>query len=204
VKTTILKKLSLAAAIGLVATSANAHFKLNSPASWIEEDDRGDPQKLAPCGGTLADGGTRTDAVTDVTGGQMLTIDIEETIYHPGHYRVALSSRMNLLPADAMPLEMVMGGRGPEPRPVSGRFPIEENPQPPVLADGLLENYERRTGPIQTEVRIPNIDCEGCVLQIVQFMADHPGHREGGFSYHHCAMLNITADPDSPMDDGWM
>ena len=198
----LLKKMGLAAAIGLVATAAstaNAHFKLNSPASWIEEDERGDPQKMAPCGGTLADGGTRTGAVTAVAGGEILTLDLEETIYHPGHYRVALARRINMLPADAMPLNMVDTDRGPR----SGRFPIEANPQAPVLADGLLENYERRTGAIQTEVMIPNIDCEGCVLQIVQFMSEHPGHGEGGFTYHHCAMLDITANSALPMDENW-
>jgi hypothetical protein len=195
----LLKSVLLAAAAVLVATTAHAHFKLNAPASWIEEDERGDPQKLAPCGGTLADGGTRTSAVTEVTGGQILRLAIEETIYHPGHYRVALASRMNFLPDDAMPVEMVDSERGPR----SGRFPIAENPQPPVLVDGLWENYERRTGPIETEIRVPNIDCEGCVLQIVQFMSEHPGHREGGFTYHHCAMMNISSDPALPMDEGW-
>lgn len=198
-KSTLLRKVVLAAAVGLVATTAHAHFKLIAPASWIVEDERGDPQKLAPCGGTLTDGGTRTGAVTEVTGGQMIRLAIEETIYHPGHYRVALASRMNFLPEDAMPIEMVETERGPR----SGRFPITENAQPPVLIDGLWENYERRTGPIETEVRIPNIDCEGCVLQVVQFMAEHPGHGEGGFTYHHCAMLDISSDPALPVDQGW-
>jgi len=37
----------------------------------------------------------------------------------------------------------------------------------------------------------------------VQFMEEHPGFREGGFTYHHCAVLNITADPALPLDEGW-
>ena len=188
----------LAAACALVAVSAQAHFKLISPASWIEEDDRGDPQKMAPCGGTLADGGTRTGAVTDVTGGSMLRVAIEETIFHPGHWRVSLARRINWLPADATPVM-----KDTENGPRSDYFVIDENPQPPVLIDGLWENQERRTGPRETEVRIPNIDCEGCFLQVVQFMEEHPGFREGGFTYHHCAVLNITADPNQPMDEGW-
>ncbi len=40
----------------LTATSAQAHFKLDAPASWIQENQQGDPQKLAPCGGTTAAG----------------------------------------------------------------------------------------------------------------------------------------------------
>ena len=45
--------LSLAlAATAAMAPFAGAHFKLLEPASWIEENPLGDPQKLGPCGGT--------------------------------------------------------------------------------------------------------------------------------------------------------
>ena len=36
------------AAVLLVPALATAHFLLMEPASWIVEDMRGDPQKLAP------------------------------------------------------------------------------------------------------------------------------------------------------------
>ena len=36
-----------------LSTITQAHFKLLEPASWLIEDDRGDPQKAGPCGGTL-------------------------------------------------------------------------------------------------------------------------------------------------------
>ena len=195
---TPMKKIALASALALAAMGAQAHFKLNSPASWIVEDDRGDPQKMAPCGGTLANGGTRTGLITDVTGGSMLRLAIEETIYHPGHYRVALARRINWLPADSVPVM-----KDTENGPRSDYFPVAENPKPPVLVDGLWANQERRTGPQETAIRMPNIDCEGCFLQVVQFMEEHPGFREGGFTYHHCAVLNITADPGLPPDEGW-
>jgi len=38
-----------------------------------------------------ADSGTPTNAVNKVKGGQMLHIKLQETIFHPGHYRVALA-----------------------------------------------------------------------------------------------------------------
>lgn len=193
-----LTTIGLVAAAGLAAATAHAHFKLLEPASWIEEDERGDPQKMAPCGGSVADGGTRTGAVTDVRGGDMLRLVIEETIYHPGHYRVALARRINWLPPSPEP-EMKDTERGPR----SASFPKDADPKPPVILDGLWENYERRTGMLETEIRIPNIDCEGCFLQVVQFMVDHPGVREGGFTYHHCAILNITANEALPIDSGW-
>jgi len=40
-------------------------------------------------------------------------------------------------------------------------------------------------------------------LQIVQFMAEHGFNNPGGYSYHHCADLQITADKSKPLDTGW-
>jgi len=191
-------RVATALAIALGAVTAQAHFKLVEPASWIEEDDRGDPQKLAPCGGTIENPGTRTGAFTDVTGGTMLRIVVDETVYHPGHFRIALARRANWLPDDPV-ATLKEGPRGL----VSDTAVIEENPAPPIIVDGLWPHNERFTGIRETEILIPNIDCQGCFLQVIQFMAEHPGFREGGFSYHHCAMLNITADPNLPLDDRW-
>jgi hypothetical protein len=189
---------ALVATIGLIATTANAHFKLMEPASWIDEDERGDPQKLAPCGGTIDNPGIRSGAVTTVTGGTMLKIVVDETIYHPGHFRIALARRPNWLPADPV-ATMVPSERGPR----SDKAEIAESGVAPVVVDGLWEHHERFTGVRETEIAIPNIDCEGCFLQVIQFMSEHPGFREGGFSYHHCAVLNIEADQNLPIDEGW-
>ncbi len=60
--------------LALVPLAANAHFRLLAPASWIEENALGDPQKAAPCGGTNADYGKPTYAVTDVKGGTALHV----------------------------------------------------------------------------------------------------------------------------------
>lgn len=196
--TSAFTKLSVVMVSSLAALSANAHFKLLEPASWIEEDERGDPQKLAPCGGTIADPGARTGAVTEVRGGAPLRIVVDETIYHPGHFRIALARRPNWLPPDP-----VVTTRETERGPRSDSAVIETDRSPPILVDGLWAHSERFTGIRETEIEIPNIDCEGCFLQVIQFMAEHPGVREGDFSYHHCAVLNITADPELPIDEGW-
>jgi len=188
--------LPVAALAAVIAPAVNAHFKLLEPASWLVEDDKGDPQKLAPCGGTLANPGTATSAVTAVTGGQKLKIVVEETVYHPGHYRIALARKRNLLPQDPV-ATMKDTERGP--RSASGH--VEANPQPPLLVDGLWMHHEKPTTNWETEITIPNITCEGCQLQVIEFMEEHPGVREGGFSYHHCAVLNITADPAKPSED---
>ena len=73
----------------LASGAADAHFRLLAPASWIEENQLGDPQKAAPCGGTNADFGKPSYAVTEARGGSMLHIKVQETVFHPGHYRIA-------------------------------------------------------------------------------------------------------------------
>jgi hypothetical protein len=184
-----------------VAQSAFAHFKLLEPASWLMEDDRGDPQKAGPCGGTNADWGKPTYAVSKVTGGQKLHVKVQETIYHPGHYRVALAVNS---PTE-LPHDPEVTTRDTERGPQSVSATIQNPPQIPVLADGLFVHSTRpaQSQMFETDVQLPNINCKKCTLQIVQFMAEHGSNNPGGYTYHHCADLQITADPKKPLDKGW-
>ena len=130
----------------------DAHFKLIEPASWIVESERGDPQKAAPCGAD--DKAEMSKAVTPVKGGSLLHLKVLETIYHPGHYRVALAvNTREELPADPMTFERTTD-KGP--RSVWGV--IQSPPQLPVLADGLFPHYTRPASPqtYETDVRLPN------------------------------------------------
>ncbi len=185
-------------AVMALSAPVSAHFKLLAPASWLVESDKGDPQKIAPCGGTSADAGTPSGEVTRVKGGQTLDVTVKETVFHPGHYRIALARTRESLPADP-----AVTTHDTERGPRSLSAAIQDPPQAPVLVDGLWPHTEKATGNWATEIEIPNIDCDGCTLQIIEFMAEHPGVREGGFSYHHCATLNITADTSKPIDKRW-
>lgn len=197
--------LALAVAALVAPAAPEAHFKLVEPAPWIVENERGDPQKTGPCGGSNADWGTPSGIVTEVAGGSLLPLRILETIYHPGHYRVALAVNTPLeLPPDPE-TRTRPSHRGEWDRPWSVSALIEVPPQPPVLADGLFMHYTREPTPIEfeTEVRVPNIDCERCTLQVIQWMAEHAYNNPGAYSYHHCAHLKITADESQPLDEGW-
>src|SRR5688500_3247145 len=66
-------------------------FTLLEPVSWLVENDRGDPQKAGPCGGTNADWGKESFVINEAKGGSKLHLKLLETVYHPGHYRVALA-----------------------------------------------------------------------------------------------------------------
>ena len=193
--------LGFSAAVLLAPSIVDAHFTLIAPESWLVQNRLGDPQKAAPCGGTSADPGTPTNIVGKVQGGQMLHVKVQETVYHPGHYRIALAvnSRAELPPDPETTTRETERG----PWSVSARI---QNPvQPPVLADGLWAHTDRTAiaQPFETDVMIPNINCEKCTLQIIQFMAEHGRNRDGDFSYHHCADLQITADPSKPLDTRW-
>jgi hypothetical protein len=176
-----------------------AHFRLLEPQSWLVENDLGDPQKLGPCGGTSANAGTLSGIVNKVQGGQKLHIKVQETVFHPGHYRIALAVNSRTeLPADPPAIT-----RDSDKGAWSVSSPIQNPPQIPVLADGLFVHTSRRADPWETDVQIPNINCDRCTLQITQFMAEHGLNKDGGYYYHHCADLQITADPAKSVDTRW-
>ena len=191
--------LVFAALVAIVPTVAHAHFRLLEPASWIVENDRGDPQKAGPCGGTNTDYGKPSFIITKVKGGTKLHVKVQETIYHPGHYRIALAVNSALeLPVDNA-VETINTEKGP--RSVSAT--IMNPPAMPVLADGLFQHTAKSDTPFETDVQLPNINCKKCTLQVAEFMAEHALNNPGGYSYHHCAELAITADPSKPIDKEW-
>ena len=157
---------------------AAAHFILQAPASWREQGPLGGPQKLGPCGDE--GDGAQTGIVTAYSAGD--TITINEVIFHPGHYRVALAARdRSELPA----APAVAPGDTP-----CGSVPIEDPPVFPVLADGILPHASPFPGPQSFQVTLPSsVTCERCTLQVLEFMSDHALP----CFYHHCADISISA-----------
>jgi hypothetical protein len=184
-------------AVGMGAPGvARAHFLLNAPPSATEQDEFGSPQKSAPCGltdsPTNPDQSTPTGVVTTVRTGSTLTVRIRETIFHPGHYRVALAPTMAGLPANPT----VTPGATP-----CGSTTIDATPDFPVLADGQLVHTSSFGSQERSfDVQLPaGMTCTNCVLQVTQFMSNHDINNPGGCYYHHCATVTITAD--APMPD---
>ncbi len=200
-----MKRATLLAGLGgavlLAPAGASAHFILNSPASTLVQDARGDPQKLGPCGGTTANPGMPSNAITEVRGGDMLHVKVTETVYHPGHYRVAMAvNSLDELPADP---ETTVRNSPRGAWSVSAK--IDPKPKRPVLVDGLFVHAERfPPGKVwETDVKMPNFNCASCTVQVVQWMAEHAYNADGGYTYHHCANVKITANPRLPIDRVW-
>jgi MYXO-CTERM domain-containing protein len=167
----IRRVLSLAAvaATTLLGHQAQAHFILKAPASFQDQGVLGDPQKTAPCGGA-----------------------VDETVFHPGHYRIALAQNSA---AQLPPNPAVTVGASQ-----CGSVPIQNPPQYPILADGVLAHTAAFGAPQTITVKLPNnITCSKCTLQIVEFMSSHPAP----CFYHHCAeiAISVAGDAGAPPSD---
>jgi len=138
-------------------------------------------QKTPPCGG---DGVVATGAVTAFAPGDMVTVTINETVPHPGHYRVALSTTGQAgLPAD--PAVTAVGTDA------CGSTEVQSPPVFPVLADGMLVHTSAFSGPQTFSFRLPaNMTCtSNCVLQVIEYMSNH----SAPCFYHHCANVTVQA-----------
>lgn len=166
------------------STLAFSHFRLMAPQSKLQQNASGDPQKTPPCGGA----GTATNAVTMVQTGGTLTVTIDETITHPGHYRIAIAQNEGMLPA---PPTVTPVGNDP-----CGMTTIITNPQLPILADGVFEHAVAFSGPQTMQIQLPaGYTCDNCVVQVLEYMSNHTAP----CFYHHCATVTIT---DNPQIDG--
>ncbi len=171
--------------IALTPDIAFAHFILQEPPAAFAQNGLGDPQKTGPCG----DGGsgTPTGEVTVVQSGDMLTVTINETIPHPGHYRIAIAQDPTQLPA---PPEVTQVGNDQ-----CGSVPIDPAPALPVLADGVFAHDEGFGGVPQTiEIPIPSdFSCDNCTLQVIEYMREHGAP----CFYYHCATVSVEGSASS-------
>jgi MYXO-CTERM domain-containing protein len=140
----------------------------------------GSPQKTGPCGNEAPQ--TPTNMTTSFQPGDTVTIQLEETVFHPGHYRVALAVNSQ---SELPPEPTVTPGAT-----ACGSVPIQQNPAFPVLADGMLVHTAALSGQQSFQVTLPtNVTCTSCTLQIIEFMSSHPAP----CFYHHCANISIQA-----------
>lgn len=172
-------------ALTVAATSpARAHFILSAPPASKSQDSLGNPQKTGPCG--EEGGGTATGAITAYQPGDTVTITVDETVFHPGHYRVALAvNDPSELPAEPP----VTPGAS-----ACGTTVVQDPPAFPILADGQLDHTKAFSGPQTFSVKLPtNVTCSHCTLQVLEFMSSHGAP----CFYHHCATISIGTGTSS-------
>ncbi|HVU51697.1 MAG TPA: SCE4755 family polysaccharide monooxygenase-like protein [Polyangia bacterium] len=201
-----MRKVLLASTIALLGltSTAHAHFGLVNPPQVVAQSDvsgKGSP----PCGPDTGAAATPTA----VMGGHTLNIKVFESVGHLGFYRVALAlhSRSEL-PVDNVVYDAQNKVLPPSGMPsgMSDHADFENPAKFPVLADNFMahEKTAPNSTPYNGDVMIPNVACDRCVLQVIEFMHPHgfntsvPGPG-GGYFYHHCAEIKITPDPNLPL-----
>src|SRR6185436_1902621 len=153
-----------------------------------------------------------------VTGGTDLMLTVDETVFHPGFYRVALALSSCHSGDKCFPADNTVYDSAGKVLPITGpgnsdhadfempaKFPVLGDnlfPHPQAATAGAPANSAGSDQPTWTgTVPIPNLTCAKCTLQVIEFMAPHGPNAGGGYFYHHCADLKITADPGKPAFD---
>ena len=172
--------LLLAAALFAVAErpvpAAAAHVCMDYPASRAgAECVARSPQKIGPCG--VAE---PTGMINVFRPGESIDLVLRETVNHPSHYRVMFNPE---------------GAEFPDPTAADDIRPDGEL----VLVDGIEDSEEA----VQTvRITFPDVECEGCVLQLIQVMYDKGENGFGGRTaeggnddmYYSCADIALRGE----------
>jgi hypothetical protein len=151
-------------AIGAMAAPAVAHIEMTVPGH------RSQMQKEGPCG---VIGSVRGSNVTTYASGQTITVEWDETVDHPGHYRISFDDD---------------GNDFPNPVRSTDAFPT-------TLLDNIADHAP---GHYTQDITLPDIECTNCTLQLVQVMTTTEPFTAGNL-YFQCADLSLVRDV--PGDD---
>ena len=147
-----------------LAADASAHIDLKTPLSRTDNDDAA--QKTGPCEGAPA--GDRTE----LTAGETFSVTWDETIQHPGHFRIAINQD-----GDDFPTTDVLADFDD----ISGNGIIL------VETEGDTAN----TG-YSHDITVPDVNCDNCTLQLIQVMTTAGTIDLGEDLYYRCADISIT------------
>jgi hypothetical protein len=148
-----------------------ADFQLVSPVSRYQSDSRTE----GPCGFS---GDARGADVTTVRAGSLLRVTWQETSAHPSHFRISFDA----------------DGQDDFQRPAS-TSDLYTNEA--VLLDGISDTG----GTMTADVRLPNVECNNCTLQLIQVLYDQGDFNSGGDDIHYqCADLVLSRT--APCEDG--
>lgn len=194
---TRLSWLPIALVAGL-AQQAAAHVDIVFPV------DRGGDQKTGPCEGKPL---VATDPVTVRRPGSVLTVRLDETIAHPGHFRIMFDPDVT----DGM--DFPVPNDCDDVNTPDGETLLADNllkaPSLPGKACSTFDSPGERTpGGLHTvEVTLPDVECENCALQVIQVMTDKAvegawSNAGGAGLYFRCSNMRLSATEAETPDPG--
>jgi hypothetical protein len=163
------------------APRAEAHICMDAPVSRVGPScTAGSAQKPGPCGINTRS----TQYVTTFKPGETITVEINETINHGSHYRIAFNPSGDDFEDPTSKDDM------------SGTHPF-------VLLDGIMDATAAKQS---VKVTLPNMTCDNCTLQLIQVMYDKGGNGFGGDDgpggkednddiYYACADIVLKGTP---------
>jgi hypothetical protein len=172
----------------LLVGTASAHVELMTPPPRLAGQAGGNALKQKPCGQSS---NMRTEMVTTFKPGEVIEIKIKEYIDHPGYFAVAFDA----------------DGDNDFPFPIANMDDVDEATHDPkalfplndkVLgfhldtADGNCAASADKTCTIS--VKLPNIQCQNCTLQVTQFMTDKLGDGNDNEYYYQCADIKLEGE----------
>ena len=156
---------SLALALVLIPSAAEAHISLTSPPPRYKD------QKAGPCGKGAND--ARSGTVTKYKPGATIDVVWKETIGHPGHFRIAFDPDGTSLFKDPTSFTDVAMTPG-------------------VLVNNIADKSGTQT--YTQKVTLPNVECNNCTLQVIQVMTDKAPYGNGDDIYYQCADIVLAQD----------
>ena len=154
----------------LSAASASAHISLDQAST--HKSRYGDEQKFAPCGRA---NGTRGTNVYTYKPGETITVEFREYVPHPGYYRFAFDddgdddfvSPVSIKPIDPARLCPFNATD------MCGESDFYNNDTVLPGMDNLEPHLAGESkGTYSFQVKLPNVQCENCTLQLLQVMED--------------------------------
>lgn len=154
--------------LALLCGTASAHIEMTAPAARTMDN------KVGPCG---ASGSRRGATVTRYAPGQTIMVEWDETVDHPGHYRIAFDNDGDDV------------------------FVNPNNPNdnyPSTLMEPIADKVG---GHYAQAITLPTTPCENCTLQVMQIMTVDVPYNS---FYYQCADIAIgdapPGMPENPAD----
>jgi Copper acquisition factor BIM1-like len=142
-------------ALALLSGTASAHITMTSPTPRTTEN------KTGPCG---AAGSTRGTKIARFAPGETITVEWDETVDHPGHYRIAFDDDGD---------DVFVNPNNPD-----------DN-----FAFTLMEPIPDKDGGHYAQpITLPATPCTNCTLQLMQIMTTQVPYDS---FYYQCADLTI-------------
>ena len=144
---------------------AEAHISQISPTPRTQS------QKEGPCG---AAGSTRGEPQV-FRPGETITVEWDETVDHPGHYRIAFDPDGE------------------------DDFPLPNQPDDNFATTLVDQITDKAGGLYSQEITFPDIECDNCTLQLIQIMTTQVPYNSFYFQCSDIVLSNATSEtgPDA-------